>query len=125
MLIGGGLTTESALVKRRQPERLPSAAENFSYLQKLWEQEKMQSFKDILCSYSKKDVVSTMENMQKMVEFNHKKGIDILKLECTLLNLANICLYVSTSAKFYPLTDNDKGLLSKIRDDIVGRPSIV
>ena len=32
---------------------------------------------------------------------------------------------VSTSAKFYPFTESDKGLLSKIREDIVGGLSIV
>ena len=63
--------------------------------------------------------------MQKMVAFYHKKGIDILKLGCTLPNLANICLHKPTSAKFYPFTETDKDLLQKIREDMVGGPSIV
>ena len=29
--------------------------------------------------------------MKKLIEFHHDKGIDILKLGCTLPNLANIC----------------------------------
>ena len=49
----------------------------------------------------------------------------MLKLGCTLPNLANICLHKSTNAKFYPFTENDKDLLEKIRDDMVGGPSIV
>ena len=34
-------TSESALVKKRLSEKPPAGAENYSYLQKKWEQEKM------------------------------------------------------------------------------------
>ena len=63
--------------------------------------------------------------MQKMLAFYHKKGIDMLKLGCTLPNLANNCLHKSTSTEFYPFTETDKDLLQKIREDMVGGPSIV
>ena len=53
--------------------------------------------------------------MKKMIEFYHNKGIDMLKLGCTLPNLANICLHKSTDLKSYPFTESDKGLLEKIR----------
>ena len=49
----------------------------------------------------------------------------MLKLGCTLPNLANTCLHKSTDAKFYPFTEGDKDLLEKIREDVVGCPSIV
>ena len=49
----------------------------------------------------------------------------MLKLGCTLPNLANICLHKSTGSKFYPFKESDKGLLGKIREDMVGDPSIV
>ena len=60
-----------------------------------------------------------------MIAFYPHIGIDMLKLGCKLPNLANICLHKSTNAKFYPVTDNDKDLLEKIRDNLVGGPSIV
>ena len=63
--------------------------------------------------------------MQKMIEFYHNKGIDMLKLGCTLPNLANIFLHKSTDSKLYPFTESDKDLLEKIREDMVGGPSIV
>ena len=63
--------------------------------------------------------------MQKRVAFYHKKGIDLLKLGCTLPNLANICLHKTTSANFYSFTETDRDLLQKIREDIVGGPFIV
>ena len=85
----------------------------------------MSSFKDFLRWYNNKDVVPTFEAMQKMIAFYHDKGIDMLKLGCTLPNLANICLHKSTDAKFYPFTEGDKDLLEKNREDVVGGPSIV
>ena len=63
--------------------------------------------------------------MQKVVAFSHDKDIDMLKLDCVLPNLANICLHKSTDAKFYPFTERDKDLLEKILEDVVGGPSIV
>ena len=49
----------------------------------------------------------------------------MLKLGCTLPNLANNCLHKSTDAKFYPFTEADKDSMEKIREDVVGGPSIV
>ena len=60
-----------------------------------------------------------------MVTFYHIKNIDMLKLDFTLPNLANICLHKSTDAKLYPFTEGDKDLLQKIRKNMVGGPSIV
>ena len=68
----------------------------------------MKSFKDFLMWYNIKDVVPTLEAMQKMIEFYHQKEIDILKLGCILPNLANICLHKSTESKFYHFTESDK-----------------
>ena len=84
----------------------------------------MSSFKDFLPWYNKKDV-PTLEAMQKMIAFYHDKNIDMLKLGCTLPNLANNCSHKSTEAKFYPFTEGEKDILEKIREDVVGGPSIV
>ena len=85
----------------------------------------MQYFSGFLKWYNKKDVVPTLQAMRKMIEIYHNKGIDMLKLGCTLPNLANICLHKSTDSKFYPFTESDKDLLEKIREDMVGGPSFV
>ena len=71
-------------------------------------------FKDFLRWYNNKDVVPTLEAIQKMLAFYHKDGIDLLKLGCTLPNLANPFLHKSTSAKLYQFTETDKDLLQKI-----------
>ena len=57
----------------------------------------MTTFQDFFRWYNNKDVVPTLEAMQKMMEFYHNKGIDLLKPGCTLPNLANICLHESTN----------------------------
>ena len=76
----------------------------------------MSSFKDFFRWYNNKDV-PTLEAMQKMIAFYHDKDIDMLKLGSTL--------HKSTDAKFYPFTEGDRDLLEKIREDVVGGPSIV
>ena len=85
----------------------------------------MSSFKDFLRWYSNKDVVRTLEAMQKLLASHHDKDIDMLKLGCSLPNIANICLHKSTEAKLYPFTEGDKDLLEKNWEDVVGGPSIV
>ena len=60
-----------------------------------------------------------------MVELYHNKGIDMLKLTYSLLNLTNVYLHSSTSANCHPFTENDIKVLSKVPEDMVGRPSKV
>ena len=82
----------------------------------------MQSLRDFLCWYNNEDVAPTLEIMQKMVAFYHNKSTDIIKLGCTLPNLANICLQTSTIRKLYPFTESDKHLRSKVRENVAGGP---
>ena len=49
----------------------------------------------------------------------------MLKLGCTLPNLANMCLHKSIIYKFYPFCESDKDLCEKIREGMTGEPSIV
>ena len=81
----------------------------------------MSSFKDFLRWYNDKDVVPTLEAMQKMIAFYHDKDVDTLKLGCTLTKPGqNLSIY---SCKIYPFTGGDNDLLEKIRED--AGPSIV
>ena len=82
-------------------------------------------FKDFLKKYNNKDVVQTLEAVQKVIQFYHNKEIDMMKLDCTLPNLANECLHKPTNYKLYPFCESDKDLCEKIREDMTGRPSIV
>ena len=85
----------------------------------------MSTFRDFAKWYNNKDVVPKLEAMQKMMEFYHNKGIDMLKLGCTLPNIANICLHKSTNHNFFPFVESDQDLHDKIRKEMTGGPSIV
>ena len=85
----------------------------------------MTTFEDFFRWYNNKDVVPTLEAMQKLIGFYHKKGIDMPKLCCTLPSSANICLHKSIRVKFFSFTEADKDLLEKIIEDMIGGPSIV
>ena len=78
------------MTKLRMDRIPPTGAENYSCLQCVWANRNMQYFSDFRKWYNNKDVVPTLEAMQKLIEFYQNKGIDMLKLGCTLPNLANI-----------------------------------
>ena len=99
-LLSSGLKTEEALPKMKFSKPPPSGEENYQYLLDIWNHENMCTIKDFSRWYNNGDVVPTLEAMQQMLAFYHKKGIDMMKLGCTLPNLAKICLHQSTSAKF-------------------------
>ena len=124
-LLKSGLTTEQAIIKLKLSKPPPTGIEIYQYLQQIWKQEQMSSFKDFLRWYNNNDIVPTLEATQKMIAFYHDKDIDMLKLGCTLPNLANICLHKSTDAKFNRSTEGDTDLLEKNREDVVGGPFIV
>ena len=116
-LVNSGLTTEQAVAKLRMDRIPPTGAEDYSYLQSVWENNNMQVFSGFLKRYNNKDVVPALEAMQKMIEFYHNKGIDMLKLGCTLLHLANTCLHKLTDSKLHPFKESEKDLLEKIQED--------
>ena len=119
------MTAEQAVAKLKLSRTPSTWVDNNQNLQKIWKQELMSPFKDILHRYNNKDGVQFLEGTQKLITFYHNKSTDMLKLGWTLPNLANICLHKSTDAKFCLFSEGDKDLLQKMREDMVGGPSIV
>ena len=64
-LLKNGLTTEQAVVKLKLSKPPPTGIEYYQYLQQIWKQEQMRSFNDFLRWYNNKDVMPTLEAMQK------------------------------------------------------------
>ena len=64
-LLKNGLTTEEAVAKIKLSKPPPTGIENYQYLQQIRKQEQMSSFKDFLRWYNEKDVVRTLESIQK------------------------------------------------------------
>ena len=63
----------------------------------------MQFLSDFLKWYNNKIVVPTLGAKQKMIEFYHNNGIDMLKLECTLPNLVNIFVSINQQIQKFVL----------------------
>ena len=119
-LLKSELTTKQAVIKLKLWNRSPTGIEFYKYLQQIWKREKMSSFKDFLRWSNKKDIVPTLEAMQKLIASYRDMVIDMLKLACSLPNLANICLHKSADAKFNPFTEEDEDLLGKVWQKVVG-----
>ena len=77
-LTTSGLSAEQAVCKLQLNKKPPTGDENYAYLRSIWVSEGIKSFKDFLMSYNNKDVVPTLEAMQKKIEFYHQKEIDTL-----------------------------------------------
>ena len=124
-LIQSGKEQSVVLREMGLKEKPRTGIENYALLEDLWKMEKMKTFRDFLRWYNNKDVVPTLKAMVKMMEFYHGQKVDMLKLGCTLPNLANICLHKSVDRKFYPFIEADKDLHETIRSEMTGGPSIV
>ena len=95
--VNSGCSSEEALEKFRVSSILPTGKEIYAYLQQVWKNHDMQSFKAFLRWYNKKNVVPTVEAIKKPIEFDHSKQIDMLKLGCTLPKPANIFIALQMS----------------------------
>ena len=112
-LLNSALSLQESLKKLRLKDGPPSGVDNYNYVKVIQEEEQMSTFRDFFKWYNNKDVVPTLKAMQKMVEFYHNKGIDMLKLGFTLPNLANICLHKAINPKFFPFVESDNDLHGK------------
>ena len=102
----------------------PSGEKNYQCLLDIWSHEIMCTFRDSLRCYNKKNVVPTLEGMQKMLAFIPRK-----ELTCWSSAVQFRCwqMFVSTHLpvpiSIHLLIPID--FLQKIREDMVGGPSIV
>ena len=74
-IVNSGLRTEQAVAKLRMDRIPPTVAENSSYLQSVWDNNNMQYFSIFLKWFYNKNIVPTLEAMQKMIEFYHNKKL--------------------------------------------------
>ena len=107
-LLNQGVPVHDAMKKLRLKEVPKTREENYQELERIWAEEGMQTFRDFLEWYNVKDVKPTLEAMVSMMKFYHDRGFDMLKLGCTLPNLANRILHSSTKFKFFPFIESDR-----------------
>ncbi len=119
--------SEAAALKKLGVNSKPSTGEeNYRYLQQLWIERGMKSMKDFLEWYNNKDVLPTIEALEKMRLFYAGQRIDMYKQGLTLPGLANVMLHRSTGdVKFHLFSEGDKHLDALLRNSMVGGPSII
>ena len=64
-LLNSGFSQQESLKKLRLKNVPPSVIDNYNYLKVVWEQEQMVTFRDFVKWHNNKDVVPTLEAMQK------------------------------------------------------------
>ena len=90
------LDERQALKKLQFKTKSASEWDNYKIIEEIWQKLRMATNKVFFALFNNKVVVPTLEAMQNMVQFYHQKENDMLKLGCTLPNLVNICLNIST-----------------------------
>ena len=75
--------TSSFASKKLGLSSLPQGRETYQDLTAVWDENHMESFQDFLKWYNNKDIVPTLEALQKMMHFYHQKGSNMLKLGLT------------------------------------------
>jgi hypothetical protein len=127
-LLGSGKRVEEAL-KLMGLENPPlSKEENYSHLQQVWSSHQMRVFGDFLRYYNILDVVPFVEGVEKMLQFYVGKGLDLFKQTISVPGVSRFLLNKSSQqAKIaFPLiTADDKQLYWKLKNGLVGGPSIV
>ena len=124
-LLKKGISISVALKKLGLASPPQGKEQNYQDLREVWKRNHMETFQDFLKWYNNKDVVPTVETLQKMLQFYHQKVIDMLKLGFTLSNLANRIFHLSTSLKFFPFGQEDKSFDDYICEWLTGARSII
>ena len=99
--------------------------ENIAYLISIWANENRQSFGENFLWCNRKDVVLTLETMQKLIEFYYSKGIDTFNLRSTLPNSAIVCLHKSATFQNSSSGETVNLFLENLRENMYGWTSIV
>ena len=78
-LLKKGISSSVALKKLGLTPPPKGKEQNYQDLREVWKRNHMESFQDFPKWYNNKDIIATLEAIQKMMQFYHQKGIDMLK----------------------------------------------
>ena len=112
-LIKSGMTTDQVVIKLKLSKPPPTVVKNYHYLQQIWKQDQMSSFRDFLRWYNNKDIVPTLKAFQKMMAVYHDKDINFLKLGCTLQSWLTFVYTNQPMQISFFFTEEDNKLLEK------------
>ena len=102
--------------------------ENYALVQKIWDDNNMQTFKEYLIYYNNLDTEPMVQGVIKMLEFYKSMQIDVFKTTISLPGIARQLLhnYARDENAWFPLIDaKNKDLFFTIQNNLVGGPSII
>ncbi len=100
--------------------------EQYEYCQRVWNDNKMETFRDFLIWYNNLDVVPFLEAIDKMSAFWKERNIDIFKDGVSVPGLTMKYLFSNVPNVYFSLfTEKDKDLYYTMKDNNVGGPSII
>ena len=105
-----------------------SKEQNYNFLQNIWKSEQMYTVEDLLRWYNKLDVQPFVIAVERLMEFYVAKGCDIFKQAISLPGISRFLFFKSSQEAgiTFPLFgEKDKSLFWKVKNNIVGGPSIV
>ena len=94
------------------------STEDYAYCQRVWESERMNTFKDFLIWYNNLDVAPMLEALEKQCRVYQAKGIDMLKDAITLPGLAVRWMFAESGrvTRIHPgVTSDSPRLFREIR----------
>jgi hypothetical protein len=102
--------------------------ENYQRCQTVWEEKGMKTFKDFLEWYNNLDTLPFVKAVERLQKFYFKKSIDVFKTAISVPGVARQMLFKEAAkqgAEFSIIDEKNKDLYWKIKDNIVGGPSII
>jgi hypothetical protein len=99
--------------------------DEYTTMQKVWNDEHMTSMHDFLIWYNNQDVKPFMEAIDKMCSYFKSRGLDLFKDGISLPGLAMKDLFSNTGTFFTLFGQKDCDLYHRVREEIVGGPSII
>ena len=107
-------------------DRPKTGLENYENIKHTWQREGFTAMMDYLQYYNNLDVYPLHKAVKKMVDFYEQHSIDLLKETLTLSGAANKILHRSNKGEgIFLFNFKNKDLYQKVRDNVVGGPSIV
>ncbi|XP_038067357.1 uncharacterized protein LOC119737233 [Patiria miniata] len=101
--------------------------EEYQYCQSVWKEHGMNTVRDFLVWYNNLDVVPFLDAVDKMFAFYRQRQMDMFKCAISVPGLSLHYLFLTLPKDtFFSLIDEaNKDLYYKLKDNIVGGPSLV
>ena len=103
------------------------AESDYEEMQSVWKTKGMKTVRDLLIWYNNLDVLPFLEALEKQFQFYSTRGIDPFKEALSVPGLTTTYMYktLDCDASFSLFKEKDEDQYFKMKDNIVGGPSIV